>query len=76
MKLGMSGINFYKVDLDYIRTLHDEDTEVYCDSRDPNYGRKPHLGILATISGIEYLIPLTSPKPKHAGWRYKSGETF
>ena len=36
--------------------------------RSPSYEKKPHLGILITENGREYVIPLTSAKKKHAQW--------
>ena len=51
----------YSVDLNYLSYLYSNDSEVMYSSGN-NYEDKPFLGTLITISGIKYLIPLTSAK--------------
>lgn len=41
----------------------------YFFSADTDYSKKPHLGILINCHGRKYVIPLTSAKRKHSGWR-------
>ncbi len=59
---------FVFVDPEYLKHLHSFDSEVFF-ALDKDYSKKPHLGILITCNGINYVIPLTSAKPKHAAWR-------
>ena len=58
---------FIYISLDYLREMHKVDSEVFF-MDDPSYEKKPHLGILITENGREYVIPLTSAKKKHAQW--------
>jgi protein AbiQ len=76
MSFTITDIKFYTVDTSYIETLYAHDSEVYRNIIDPNYGRKPYIGILTHINGRDYLIPLTSPKNKHKNWDYKSDTSF
>lgn len=55
------------VDIDYMRTLYNADHEVMF-SAGNSYRNKPFLGILITNNSQEYVIPLTSAKPKHRFW--------
>lgn len=55
------------VDIDYMRTLYNADHEVMF-SAGNSYRNKPFLGILITNNSHEYVIPLTSAKPKHRFW--------
>lgn len=56
----------YTVDKNYVRKLHETDSEVYFD--EVNYERKPYAGILLSINSYKYFIPLTSAKNKHTSW--------
>lgn len=55
------------VDLDYLKALHDVDSEVMYRERD-EYAKKPFLGILVTNDEKKYVIPFTWAKEKHRAW--------
>ncbi len=54
---------FYTVDVEYCEDLKKIDTRVPLVLN--NKEKRPFIGILINIDGIEYYAPLTSPKPKH-----------
>jgi len=55
---------FYTVDIDYLKYLHDIDSEVYY-VNSSSYVGKPFLGVLIATEEFKYLIPFTSAKVKH-----------
>lgn len=58
----MGKFRFYHIDEHYIRFLHSLDNRVQ-----HNKGqRRPYIGIVLSIDGINYYVPLESPKPNHA----------
>ena len=61
-------VQFVYIDVDYLEYLHEIESEIFFDRNDPEYKRKPHLGILLNNDGREYVIPLTSAKDKHRTW--------
>lgn len=68
MQAKYSDFGFYVVDINYLKYLHDIDSEVFYDAAKA-YDRKPFLGVIVTIDNCTYFIPLTSGKPKHADWK-------
>ena len=54
-------INFYEIDIDYVRMLNSIDSEVYYVNT-PEYRNKPYVGIIQEIGNVNYFIPLTSRK--------------
>lgn len=66
-------VQFVYIDIDYLRLMHNTDSEIFFDENDENYKYKPHLGILLNHDNREYVIPLTSAKPKHENWADVSG---
>lgn len=66
MQFANGNLKLYRIDKQYVKHLHQIDSEVWFDN---NYSQKPYVGILTTISGYNYFIPLTSAKSKHSGWR-------
>ena len=54
---------------DYFRYISSFDQNIYYDENNPNYPKKPHLGLLMENNGMLYVIPLTSAKPKHIFWK-------
>ena len=69
------GYRFYKVDLDYVKYLHSKDGQVFY-KNDPEYEKKPHLGLLTNIDGYLYCIPLTSRKKTHLNWANVSQHNY
>ncbi len=63
--IRLDKIKFVYISLDYLRELHKVDSEVQFEDTE-FYRKKPHLGILCTCNNINYVIPLTSAKKKHA----------
>lgn len=60
----MDILNFYYIDLKYIRNLARADDNVMSVSPQLNKEKRPFLGIIVLIDGQKYCIPLTSPKKK------------
>lgn len=58
-------INFYTIDIDYIKYLHSFDSEVYFNKRRHDYENKPCVGIIVYCEDRNYFVPLTSAKSKH-----------
>ena len=68
VKLNFKEFRFVFIDTAYLKYLHNYDSEIFF-SADTDYSKKPHLGILINCHGRKYVIPLTSAKRKHSGWR-------
>ena len=68
-------IQFVYIDVDYLKYLHDIDSEFFFDEK-KNYDVKPHLGILLNNNKREYVIPLTSAKEKHKNWADVSADWY
>ena len=66
--MEFTSFRFVFIQPDYLEALHNADSEIFY-SKDTDYSKKPHLGILTTCNDREYVIPLTSAKSKHANWR-------
>ena len=60
----MDILNFYYIDLKYIRNLSRADDNVMSVSPQVGKEKRPFLGIIILIGGQKYCIPLTSPKKK------------
>lgn len=60
----MDILNFYYIDLNYIRNLSRADDNVMSVSPQVGKENRPFLGIIILIGGQKYCIPLTSPKKK------------
>ena len=67
-------LKFVRIDLDYIKALHDACGEVFYST--VNYENKPYIGLLVTCDGHQYVIPLTSAKEKHKKWRDVDTDRF
>ncbi len=57
-------LNFYIIDLKYIRELARYDDNVMSVSPQVGKSTRPFLGIITIVNGKQYCIPLTSPKSK------------
>ena len=68
MKLQYEDYGFYRIDLNYLKYLHNVDGQVFYKNK-KEYDKKPHLGLLVGIEGYTYCIPLTSAKTRHLDWR-------
>lgn len=63
----MGTFRFYHIEEKYIRYLHSIERRVQYNKGE----RRPYVGIVLSINGIDYYVPLESPKPNHAN--IKSG---
>lgn len=50
-----------KIKEEYIEYLRTKDLRVLTNKKE----KRPYIGIVYTINGLNYYIPLSSPKPKH-----------
>lgn len=50
-----------------MKKMHEVESEIFFVDN-AQYEKKPHLGVLTTINGQKYVIPLTSAKEKHRTW--------
>lgn len=68
-RIMQTDIKLYKVDMKYIRNLHNIDDKVL--SVSPQKGKEGRIFVgIVIICGIhKYCIPLSSPKPKHKSMR-------
>lgn len=57
-------LNFYYIDLKYIRDLSNADDNVMSISPQRGKENRPFVGVVVLLNGRHYCIPLTSPKPK------------
>ena len=55
----MGKFQFYHINEHYISYLHSIDTRVQYNKGQ----RRPYVGIVLSINGIDYYVPLESPKP-------------
>ncbi len=57
--------NLYKVDMKYIRNLHNVDDKVLSVSPQTGKDNRVFIGIIVVCNTHKYCIPLSSPKIKH-----------
>ena len=60
----MKELNFYYIDLKYIRDLSNVDDNVMSISPQRGKQNRPFVGVIVLLNGRKYCIPLTSPKVK------------
>lgn len=60
----MKELNFYYIDLKYIRDLTNVDDSVMSISPQRGKQNRPFVGVVVLMNGRKYCIPLTSPKAK------------
>ena len=58
-------LSFYKVDMKYIRNLHNIDDKVLSVSPQTGKHNRIFVGIVVVCNNYKYCIPLSSPKKKH-----------
>ena len=66
--MEFTDFKFVYVDTNYLKMLHEADTEILY-AENSGYEVKPHLGILIAFDKYNYVIPLTSAKEKHKKWK-------
>ena len=67
MSVEFENFGFYKVNIDYVRYLNSKDFQVFYENN-PNYERKPYLGLIIKLGNYKYCIPLTSSKERQLNW--------
>lgn len=60
----MKTLNFYYIDLKYIRDLSSIDDNIMSISPQRGKQNRPFVGVIVLLNGRKYCIPLTSPKDK------------
>ena len=58
-------LNLYKIDMKYIRNLHNADDKVSSVSPQINKQQRVYVGTVVLCNGRKYLIPLSHPTEKH-----------
>lgn len=61
----MERLNFYTVNIKYIRDLAKADDNVLSVSPQAQKETRPFVGVLVVCGDKKYCVPLSSPKPKH-----------
>ncbi len=74
--MKFSKVQFVYINIDYLKAMHEADSEIFYDENNKEYKFKPHLGMLINQEDREYVIPLTSAKEKHKKWADVSGEWY
>ncbi len=57
----MEKLRIYRVDDRYIRFLSSRDSKVPYNKN----ARRPYVGVVFTFAGLQYFVPMESPKPNH-----------
>ncbi|MDF2803696.1 MAG: hypothetical protein K0S61_3599 [Anaerocolumna sp.] len=60
-------LKLYTVDTKYINYLKEHQKNMW--DNDEKGRIRPYIGVLITIDSFKYYAPLSSPKPKHSGWK-------
>ena len=64
-------LEVYRIDMKYIRNLHNIDDRVLSVSPQIGKDERPFLGVLAICNEHKYCVPLSKPKEKHEKMRDK-----
>ena len=64
-------LHLYRVDIKYIRDLHNKDDKVPSVSPQIGKDKRVFLGIIVLVNGQKYCIPLSHPKNKHQNMKGK-----
>ena len=67
-------LQFVTIDQSYLKALHDACGEVYF--KTSSYESKPYLVFFICDNETEYVIPLSSAKPKHSNWKDIDSDRF
>ena len=57
-------LNFYSIDLKYVRNLSQKDSNVMSTSPQIHKSNRPFVGVIVLVNDRMYCVPLTSPKEK------------
>ena len=72
----MKKLDFYYIDLKYIRDLSSADDNVLSISPQRGKQNRPFVGVVVLMNGRKYCIPLTSPKDKFNSMKSQIAYTF
>lgn len=75
MSVEFENFGFYKININYIKYLHSQDSQVFYEN-EPNYSRKPYLGLIIKLGNYKYCIPLTSAKVRQLNWANVSEHNY
>ena len=64
-------LDVYRIDMKYIRNLHNIDDRVLSVSPQIGKDERPFLGIIVICNECKYCIPLSKPKKKHERMKNK-----
>ena len=64
-------LEFYRIDMKYIRNLHKIDDRVFSVSPQIGKDERPFLGVVVVCNDHKYCVPLSKPKKKHVKMRDK-----
>ena len=64
-------LEVYRIDMKYIRNLHNIDDRVLSVSPQIGKDERPFLGVLVICNEHKYCVPLSKPKKKHEKMRDK-----
>lgn len=64
-------LGVYRIDMKYIRNLHNVDDRVLSVSPQRGKEERPFLGVIIVCNNQKYCIPLSKPKKKHEKMRDK-----
>lgn len=64
-------LDVYRIDMKYIRNLHNIDDRVLSVSPQTGKDERPFLGVMVICNEHKYCVPLSKPKIKHAKMRDK-----
>lgn len=64
-------LEVYRIDMKYIRNLHNIDDRVFSVSPQTGKDERPFLGIIIICNKRKYCVPLSKPKKKHEKMRDK-----
>ena len=68
---SQNDLALYRIDMKYIRNLHNIDERVLSVSPQIGKDERPFLGVLVICNGKKYCVPLSKPKKKHEQMRDK-----
>ena len=69
--MTQSPLYVYRIDMKYIRNLHNIDDRIFSVSPQIGKNERPFLGIIIVCNKHQYCVPLSRPKKKHEKMRDK-----
>lgn len=64
-------LEVYRIDMKYIRNLHNIDDRIFSVSPQTGKDERPFLGVIIVCKNHKYCVPLSKPKKKHEKMRDK-----